>query len=117
MMPGLYQEIENLLGRKRLKEAVAANMGAEPPVRHTAAYESAAATRSMKAAMEAAMENRLLVVKIQGILDELNDSNHSSRHRALVITALESAQDRLLRELGTEVQATSWPTSWTHPTY
>ena len=102
MNPGLYQEIESLMCRKRQYDAIHANLEAEPPVRHTAAYDSAAATRQMKATMEAALENRLLVVKLQGILDELHDSNHSSRHRALVITALETAQDRLTRELGPE---------------
>lgn len=105
MTPGLYQEIATLLARRRQMDATAANPGVEPSVQHSARSESAISARKMKSAMEAAMENRLLMVKIQGILNELTDSPHTSRHRSLVITKLEEAQDRLVRELGPEETA------------
>ena len=100
MTPGLYQRIENLLTRRRQQEATAGNPGAEPQVRHLAGVYAATASKQMQESMEAAMENRVLISKIQDLIDHLGSSPHTSRHRSLVITKLEEAQDRLLRELG-----------------
>jgi uncharacterized protein (UPF0276 family) len=105
MISGLYKEIETLLARRRQMDATAANPGMEPSVQHSARLESALSARKMKSTMEAALENRLLIVKLQGILNDLTDSPHTSRHRSLVVTKLEEAQDRLRRELGPEETA------------
>ena len=45
-------------------------------------------------------ENMRMIAEIQGVLDSLGVSKRQSRHRSLVITHLEQAQDRLRRELG-----------------
>jgi hypothetical protein len=105
MNPGLYQKIETLLARRRQQDATAKNPGAEPYVRHTAEMNAENAGREMKMAMEATLENRLIIAKIDDILNQLTASPHTSRHRSLVVTKLEEAQDRLRRELGPEATA------------
>ena len=100
MTPGLYQDLEKLQARQRKRREVAADSDAEPHVRHAGKVDAEILTTEILQTTSAILENEEFASQIQGQLNRLSVSAHKSRHRSLVITLLEQAQDRLRRELG-----------------
>lgn len=100
MIKGLYQELaERTAALKRSNERRDA-ADVTPVDRDIYVSTGAGLEKEIRSLQMAIRENEDFATSMGERLEELAESAHKSRHRSLVITHLEEAQDLLLRELG-----------------
>lgn len=107
MIHGLQHDLKGLQQLLSRKQAYLDSSEGTPNERHAVQVEVKELEAKIFATMGAILEGGEMVREIQGILNQLHVSKHPSRHRSLVITELENAQSRLLRELGDKPHETA----------
>lgn len=99
-MNGLYKKIAELVIQLQAKRVIAEDTFAEPRDGFNANEDAVRLEREIAELKSMADEDAAMVATLMLVLEKLENSKHKSRHRSLVITLLEDAESRLLRELG-----------------
>lgn len=99
-MHGLHHQLAEMKRQAEAKRLIADDPESAAFIGYSAHEDSLQLARDMIPLGIAIDENLSLILHLEEALQGLADSPHNSRHRSLVITLLEQAQDRLRRELG-----------------
>lgn len=100
MIQGLYHELaaksaKRDAGNRRLEDPeISANE------RHSLEWTAGDLAREIDRLADHVAENTSMAGFIQALIITIQKSEHTVRHRSLLLTHLEQAQDRLRRELG-----------------
>lgn len=106
MTPGLYQLLAEKITALRASNARRDAPDVTPVDRDIYVSTGAGLENQIRNLQIAIRENEDFATSLGERLEELAESVHQSRNRALVITYLEEAQSRLLRELGDKNEGT-----------
>jgi len=100
MTPGLYHHRDQLRLQQERKRAIVNSQDSSPQQMHAARIDVETLEREIQETNVAIIEDEKFVRDFNGLLNELYISKYKSRHRSLLVTQIEDAQSRVMRELG-----------------
>ena len=100
MIQGLHHKLAAKIAQRESARERLADPDASANEKHSLAWTAGDLEREIELLVEHIGQDQDMAKAIGQFINFLQESAHESRHRALVITHLEQAQDRLRRELG-----------------
>lgn len=100
MIQGLHYDLCSMQEQTALKLEVANDTFAAPITADNANDDAIRLQREIEKTKAAIAEDESIIEDLQTLITRLEKSLYKTRHRSLLITHLENAQDRLRRELG-----------------
>ena len=100
MIQGLYQKLADKIAQRESARERLADPDTSANEKHSLQWTAGDLDREIERLVEHIGQDEDMAKAIGQFINFLQESAHDSRHRSLVITHLEQAQDRLRRELG-----------------